>query len=221
MVDNAIVGCKNTAKSCHTTAVEYLFGMEDSMSTELSSPPPPVKRTAGCLAYAIGGASFIPLIGVVFGIIAIVWGILRRVPSLMILGIGGILFTIAVYGALFYFGFCQRGGVYDKLRAQMAVTMLNGAVKEVEYYKLQHGHYPSSLRDLDTKDPNKLPTVFDPTFIERKGTNDPYFYYELDPSGTSYFLRSVGRDGIPFTADDILPSISEEERKHTGLKLER
>jgi hypothetical protein len=44
---------------------------------------------------------------------------------------------------------------------------------------------------------------------------------EMDASGTSYFLRSIGPDGIPFTADDILPSISEEERKNTGLKLER
>jgi hypothetical protein len=56
--------------------------------------------------------------------------------------------------------------------------------------------------------------------MERKGT-DKYFFYELDASGASYILRSVGPDGIPFTADDILPSISEEERSHTGLKLIR
>ena len=140
--------------------------------------------------------------------------------SLIILGACGILFSIVLYGALFYFGFHQRGGIYDKLRTQMAVTMLNSAVKEIEYYKLQHGHYPASLQDLDTKDPNKLPTIFDPTAMERKGA-DKYFFYELDASGASYFLRSVGPDGIPFTADDILPSISEEERSHTGLKLIR
>lgn len=191
------------------------------MTTDQSSTPPPAKQAVGCLAYAIGGASFIPLIGIVFGIIAIVWGIVRRVRSLVILGAGGILFSVVLYSALFYFGFHQRGGFYDKLRSQMAVTMLNSAVKEVEYYKLQHGHYPNTLHDLDTKDPNKLPTVFDPTSMERKGTNDSYFYYELDASGTSYFLRSVGPDGIPFTADDILPTISEDERKHTGLRLER
>ena len=188
------------------------------MNIEQSSTTPLSKQPVGCLAYAIGGASFIPLIGVLFGIIAIVWGVVRQVRSLIILGACGILFSVILYSALFYFGFHQRGGIYDKLRTQMAVTMLNGAVKDIEYYKLQHGHYPASLQDLDTKDPNKLPNIFDPTAMERKDA-DKYFFYKLDATGTSYFLRSVGPDGIPFTADDILPSISEEERSHTGLKL--
>ena len=173
------------------------------------------------LSSAIGGASFIPAVGVVFGIVAIVWGVLRRVRLLVILGSAGILFSVVIYSALFYFGFHKRGGIHDKLRSQLAVTMLNGAVKEVEYYKLQHGRYPSSIQDLNTNDKDKLPTVIDPTFIERKSTTNKYFFYELDTSGTTYFLRSVGPDGIPFTADDILPTISEEERKRTGLKLER
>jgi hypothetical protein len=98
--------------------------------------------------------------------------------------------------------------------------MLNSAVKDVEYYKLQHSHYPTNIQELSTSDPNKFPTITDPTAMEHKGTN-AYFYYELDPSGTSYFLRSVGPDGIPFTPDDIVPSISEGERKNTGLKLTR
>jgi len=196
------------------------------LATIVPKPPLPELNSAttqkvGCLAYAIGGASFIPLIGVIFGIVAIVWGILRRVRALVVLGFAGILFTVILYSALFYFGFHKRGGFYDKLRSQMAVTMLNGAVKEVEYYKLQHGHYPSSIQDLDTKDKNKVPTIFDPTFMERKGTTNKYFFYELDAAGSFYFLRSVGPDDIPFTSDDILPTISEEERKHTGLKLER
>jgi hypothetical protein len=135
-------------------------------------------------------------------------------------GACGILFTVAIYSALFYFGFHQRGGVYDKLRAELAVTMLNGAVKEIEYYKIQHGHYPASIRDLNTKEPHKLPTISDPTAMQRKGSNE-FFYYELEKSGASYFLRSVGPDGIAFTDDDILPIISEEERSHTGLKLKR
>jgi hypothetical protein len=96
--------------------------------------------------------------------------------------------------------------------------MLNDAVKELEFYKLQHGHYPSNLREMDDK---VLSKFLDPTAVERKSLNDPYFFYELDASGTFYFLRSVGPDGIPFTSDDILPTISAEERKHTGLKLER
>jgi hypothetical protein len=196
------------------------------LATVAPKPPLPepenaAKQKVGCVAYAFGGASFIPLIGIVFGIVAIVWGILRRAYSLVILGFGGILFSVILYSALFYFGFHQRGGFYDKLCTQMAVTMLNSTVKEMEYYKLQHGYYPSHIQDLDTKDSNKLSVIFDPTSIERKGTTNKYFFYELDAAGASYFLRSVGQDDIPFTSDDILPTISEEERKHTGLKLER
>jgi hypothetical protein len=175
----------------------------------------------GCAAYAIAGASFIPLVGVLFGIIAIVWGLFRRAWSLVLLGVAGILFTVAIYSALFYFAFHQRGGVYDKLRAQLAVTMLNNAVKDIEYYKLQNGHYPASLAELDKKKTNTFPDIYDPVKMVAKPGGDPYFYYELDPSGNYYFLRSAGLDGIPFTADDIVPSISEGERQKTGLKLDR
>jgi hypothetical protein len=176
----------------------------------------------GCVGYAIGGASFIPLIGVIFGIVAIVLGITKRAWALVWLGFAGIMFTVVIYSALFYFGFHQRGGVYDKMRAQLAVTMLNGAVKDIEYYKLQHGHYPATLAELNVKKTDGFPTmVFDPTKLTSKPGSDPYFYYKLDPSGKFYFLRSVGPDGIPFTADDILPTISEEEREKTGLKLDR
>ena len=57
--------------------------------------------------------------------------------------------TVVAYGALFYFGMFQRGGVYDKLRAQLAVTMLNDAVKDIEFYRLQHGRYPATLNEAE------------------------------------------------------------------------
>ena len=188
-----------------------------------ATPPtlPHSPKPLGCLPYAIGGASFIPVFGVVFGIIAIIWGIARRAWQLIILGACGILFTLVVYGALFYFGWYQRGGVYDDLRAKLAVPMLNDAVKEIEFYKLQHGHYPASLNELDSKDKMQFPKTFDPTIVDLNPKRDRHFFYQLDSSGSFYFLRSVGLDGIPFTADDIVPTIPEDERKKTGLRLER
>jgi hypothetical protein len=183
--------------------------------------PPPPRKPLGCLPYAIGGASFIPLVGVLFGLVAIVWGIARRAWQLIVLGACGILFTVLVYGALFYFGMFQRGGIYDKLRSQLAVSMLNDSVKEIEFYKTQTGHYPAQLSEVDPTDKMQFPKTLDPTIIDLSGKKDRHFFYQLDPSGTFYFLRSVGPDGIPFTNDDILPTLSEEQRKHTGLRLQR
>ena len=197
------------------------------MTTNPSDSPPPIPAPVhgtsqvGGAGYVIAGISFIPLIGVPFGVAAIIWGLVRRTWALVGLGAGGILFSVVLYSALFYFGLHQRGGAYDKLREQLAVTMLNNAVKDIEFYKLQHGHYPAALSELNTKDIKKPSFVIDPTAMQRPGTKDGYFFYELGADGSSYFLRSVGADGVPFTADDILPTLSDDERRNTGLKLER
>jgi hypothetical protein len=184
------------------------------------SPPRAEPTSVGCLPYVIGGASFIPLVGVLFGLIAIIWGITRRTWHIVALGACGIGFTVLVYGALFYFGLFQRGGMYDKLRSQLAVTMLNDAVKDIEFYKLQHGRYPATLSEVEPKDKMQINHFIDPTFMQRS-SKDTHFYYQSDPSGSFYFLRSVGSDGVPFTPDDIVPTIAEDERKNTGLRIER
>jgi hypothetical protein len=62
------------------------------------TPQESAKAPLGCVPYAIGGASFIPLIGVVFGIIAIVWSIARRSSALTLLGICGILLRFYCMG---------------------------------------------------------------------------------------------------------------------------
>ena len=189
------------------------------MKNTSSDLPQPTDQKAGCITYGIGGASFIPLFGVLFGIISIVIGIVKKIPMLIFLGVGGILVSVLLYGSLFYFGFYQRGGIYDNLRKRLAITMLNGAVKEIEYFKIQNGHYPKRINELETKKAESFPVIVDPTFVERKSPADSYFYYRLDDSGLSYYLRSVGADGLPFTADDIVPAIPENERIKTGLKL--
>jgi hypothetical protein len=199
-----------------------LFSLDEEHVDSDTQPPPLAtesRKPRGSLPYVISGASFIPLIGVVFGLIAIVWGIARRIWQLMVLGACGILFTIVIYSALFYFGLFHRGGIFDELRSQLAVTMLNDCVKEVEFYKLTHGHYPASLSELDSRDKAQLPKCFDPTIIDFNPKRDRHFFYQLDPSGSFYFLFSVGPDGVPFTADDIFPTIRADERAKTGLRL--
>ena len=116
----------------------------------------------------------------------------------------------------------STGGIFDKLRSQLAVTMLNDCVKEIEFYRIQHAHYPASLSEVDPKDTTQFAKCFDPTVLDLFNSNrDRHFFYQLYPSGSFYLLRSVGPDGVPFTGDDIVPTISEDERVKIGLRLQK
>lgn len=177
----------------------------------------------GGFPYVIAGMSFIPLLGVIFGIIAIVWGLLTKKNGgkrIVAIGAAGIGFTIILYGALFYFGFMQRGGVYDDLRTKLAKTTINSLVQSIEFYKVQNGSYPESLRTLQESLPkDSLVSVFDPTDF-KVGEHPRYFYYERI-GDDHYYLRGLGPDGLPFTPDDIVPQVSSMPNSKAGLLLER
>lgn len=187
---------------------------------DLTPPPPKTAPSKSILPWVFGGLSFIPCLGVPFGLVAIVLAFIKGPRGAAYLGGAGITCTVLLYGTLFYMGMIQRGGVYDGLRAKMAVTMLNSTVKEIEYYKLQHGSYPTSLEELKDQEKDSFPSSSDPTSMERGNMNE-LFFYQLDSSGKYYYLRSVGADGKPFTSDDILPSIPPEELKNSGLRIDR
>lgn len=160
-------------------------------------------KPIGCLGFAIGGLSFIPLIGVLFGIIAIIWGASIKQTKLVAAGISGIIFTVVLYGALGYFGFVQEGGVYDELRGNLAKSNLTSLVQAIEFYKVQHGNYPSSLEVLAASLPkNSMVSIYDATQIS--ATEPGYLYYELIDTD-HYHVRAYGRDGVLNTADDVLP----------------
>lgn len=167
------------------------------------------RKAIGVGAFVVAGVSFVPLLGVLPGLIAVIWGLVsnRKGAKLVaLLGAAGIMVTIALYGSLFYFGFAQRGGVYDGLRTQLAGTQLNQLVPIVETYKLRHGAYPSTLDDLAKDIPaNSAVSIFDASGHDP--TKPRKFFYE--PAGEGhYYLRGVGEDGQPFTADDILPDVT-------------
>ena len=183
-------------------------------------PPEIPKQSLGCLPYALGGASFIPLLGVPLGIIAIIWGLVTKKKgkrALILLGAGGIVFTVLVYGSLFYFAFVQRGGLYAGLYKQLAQTSLQSLVKEIEFFKLQHGAYPARLDELLPTAKDSFISVYDLTQVHLGSTNAPLYFYELQPDKQHYYLRSVGPDQIPFTPDDILPQFTPEEMSKMGL----
>ncbi len=152
-----------------------------------------------------------------------IWGLTTKKiggKKLALLGGAGILVTLALYGSLFYFGFAKRGGIYDELRTRLAQNSLNTLVQAVEFYKVQHGSYPESLKALQESLPkDSLVFVNDPTDVKVSG-KPRYFYYER--VGTDhYYLRGVGPDGLPFTSDDILPQVQLTPGSKLGLLIER
>ena len=175
-------------------------------------------------AYILAAVSFIPLLGLPFGLAALIWGILKRrkrgAKIVALIASAGMLCTVAIYGALFYFGFAQRGGVYDEMRRQLAVNTLSTLVSEVEFYRLQHGVYPESLEQLQKSQPNKPIFIYDTSSTPLSSEPFRLFYYERS-GDTHYYLRSVGNDGEPFTGDDILPDIGQSENGKIGLLMQK
>ena len=169
----------------------------------IESPHKPL----GCLAYVVGGMSFIPLIGVLFGIITIIWGFIVKNTKLKLLGFAGIMSTIILYGVLGYMGFVQEDGVYDELRVSMAKAQLTGAVQAIELYRVQNGEYPDSLQTLQKSLPeNSVVFLYDTTQVSLDETK--YYYYKVI-NENAYHIRSYGRDGIINTQDDVLPAAIE------------
>ena len=163
-------------------------------------------KKLGTIPFVFSGMSFIPLIGVLFGLFAIARGLITKRDGgkkLALVGGAGIGFNILIYGALFYFGFVQRGGIYDDLRTKMAQSNLNALVQSVEFYKIQYGEYPDSLEMLKSslsKDSSQVIFVIDPRAL----MSGRYFYYQKVGSN-HYYLRGVGPDGSPFSPGALIP----------------
>jgi Type II secretion system (T2SS), protein G len=182
-------------------------------------------KEIGTGSYIVAGLGFVPLVGIPFAIAAIVLGLIKLEiggKKLIALGCLGILFTVVLYGGLFYFGFVQRGGIYDKLRGGLARIELTELVKNIEYYKIINGRYPDSLFELQASlGKQTFNSIYDPTqmhslnFDPKNGT----FYYQLTDDKSHYYLLGVGADQKPFTSDDLLPDLPEQDRAKTGLLL--
>jgi hypothetical protein len=180
-------------------------------------------KKLGAFPYVMGGMSFIPLLGVPFGLVAIVWGLLsKKKGGKLLAGIGalGIGSTFALYGGLFYFGTVQRGGVYDGLRVRLAQSTINELVPSIEFYRIQQGRYPQSLKALkEFLGKESFVFVFDPSVVDLKA-QPRYFFYER-VGADHYYLRGLGIDGKPFTNDDVLPQVTSTTNSKMGLLLER
>jgi hypothetical protein len=183
-------------------------------------------KKVGTGSYIIAGLGFIPLIGVLFALVTIILGIIKLKSGdkrLIILGCLGISLTVVLYSALFYFGLVQRGGVYDRLRDQLAKILLVELVKDIEYYKTTKGQYPESLAQLqDSLGKGTFTSIYDPTRIMTWKNFDAKpapFFYQLTDDKTHYYLLAVGADQKPFTSDDLVPDLPDQDRTKTGLLI--
>lgn len=175
------------------------------------------------LEYVVGFLSFIPLLGAVLGIVSIVLGALKFRAGgwkVVLLGVGGILLTVGLYAAFFAFMFFGKDNMMNDVMQQMARANLRQCVMALEFYHQVHGEYPAKLEDLPGSKFKPGSTV---NFMDQSGgilgnMKAQLFYYERTADGTGYYLLGRGPDGIPFTADDLLPNLTDEEQAHSGFR---
>lgn len=163
----------------------------------------------GCLAYILSFLSFLPFVGVLFGAVAMIWGLKTKTEGgkgLAIIGAAGIGFTLLLCMILSVFFAVQKTTLFDSAKEKIAKVMLADLVESIEYHKVQYGTYPKDLNELMDKTSKDEPVIpLDPFKIASGETESALFYYENNDD--TYFLLGEGPDNKPFTADDILPDI--------------
>ncbi len=171
-------------------------------------------RRVGAIAHVVAALSFIPLLGVPFGFVSILWGLITRRAgrwTLVTMGTAGIALTVVAYASLFYCGFMQRGGMFDELRSRLAQQTITNLVKAIEFYKVQNGRYPDSLETLR----QSLTSESAASIVELR-----QFHYEV-VDADRYRLVGLGPDGVPFTGDDLRPVVKPAPGSKLGLMMER
>jgi hypothetical protein len=126
----------------------------------------------------LGVLCFVPMIGCLAGLIMIIAGIVHyKDKILIILGACGVAFTIFIYSTLFYT--VEHSELFKEGFNEIAKIQLKTLVKDIEFYKIQNGTYPASLKVLEQGEYSTSYT--DPALaFANKGVGDVYFYYPLN-----------------------------------------
>lgn len=142
---------------------------------------------------------FIPIIGGVVGLIALLLGLVEyKNKILMVIGILGISAT-----AMYFVNVVEKSKQFlhsYEVKKLTAELRLNEIANSIEAYRLVHEVYPSNLGVLRFDELN----LIDP-FLEHseKTTNKKFVYVKID---SGYKLFSVGPDGKKSTPDDVYPT---------------
>ena len=189
------------------TRINKTKGVKNKTSSAIARPSKP--------PYLLGLLCLIPLVGAFVGLGLLLYGLLKYKDKwLSIIGAAGILWTILVYSTLFYAG--THASIFKKDFEDISQMQLNSLVKNIEYYKLIHGQYPDSLKQLLNDD--KLAPIYDAAQgMNAKGN----VYYNYERIGHKYSLFSSGQDGIPYTKDDLFPQVAISDSSKIGLIIHR
>jgi hypothetical protein len=88
-------------------------------------------------------------------------------------------------------------------RVMLSADNLDSIDVKLKVYKERTGSYPDSLQELKKVFPNLR--ITDPILAFNQNLNKQAHEFHYKKEGNSYVLFSVGKDGIPNTADDIYP----------------
>jgi hypothetical protein len=173
--------------------------------------------------FVLAATSFVPLVGIVTGIICIIIATVGKKSNSKLLGglgFAGVMSSVVVYGSLFYQ--LLNNEEFSKGFEAHAIGAMTSLVRDIEYYKLQQGHYPESMAALR----GSLRVGETAFFLDISGSlntdgEQGTLYYEVTNGGEHYLLFSVGQDAEPFTQDDIFPIVDPEKDKNSGWVKER
>ena len=88
-------------------------------------------------------------------------------------------------------------------RVMLSAANLDSIDAKLKVYKERTGSYPDSLHELKRVFPNL--SITDPVLAFNPNLKKQADEFHYKKEGNSYVLFSVGKDGIPNTADDIYP----------------
>jgi hypothetical protein len=161
--------------------------------------------------YGRGWLGLIPLVGGFVGIGLILLGIIKyRDKKLILIGIAALSFTVIAYSSLiYYFSYSEKARKDFSVFTQ---PQMNNLIKNIEFYKVEYGTYPENLNQLAKED--KFVQINDPMPQGQKINHSEFYYKKLNQK---YYLFSSGVDNIPFTSDDIYPSLKFYDSTKTGL----
>jgi hypothetical protein len=163
--------------------------------------------------YLLGLLGFIPLVGAFVGLGLMFYGIFEyKSKALTGIGLAGILFTVFVYSSLASF---SNSDDVKRMLVPHTRDQLSSLVKNIEFYKMQHGNYPDSLQQLEKDD--LMVSIYDPIQSLNK-SEFPAFRYKCTPKG--YYLSSIGLDGEADTPDDLFPLVPQLKGSKVGLLKE-